>query len=171
MPEPDDALAPGSLPARVEPAQPPTLDGGPPATPSNGTAGLIEAPGFVAETQPPRAPPAPGLTQPAAVVAMPPLAPPEALPVTVPTTPPTIDDVDQHSSSRVPEPRSPIRRRSLPKLEPEWTAAKRVRSGVALAVAAVLIGAIVAATIGLGLAALVVTLNHAINSSTVPPPP
>jgi hypothetical protein len=73
---------------------------------------------------------------------------------------PTEDD--QPESVTVTELRSPTH-------EPDLTTFQRARSGVVLAVSAVVIGLILAALIGLGVAALVITLNHALNSSTVVP--
>jgi hypothetical protein len=75
---------------------------------------------------------------------------------------PAPTDDDQPESVTVTELRSPT-------FEPDLTTFQRARSGVVLAVSAVAIGLILAALIGLGLAALVITLNHALNSSTVVP--
>jgi hypothetical protein len=61
------------------------------------------------------------------------------------------------------------RRGHVTKLEPGWRARHRVRSGVVLTVAVLLLGLLLAAVVGLAISAAVVAVNHATASSTTAP--
>jgi hypothetical protein len=68
-------------------------------------------------------------------------------------------------------PDHPERARSspAPKLEPQWRAIHRVRSGLVLTVVVVGLGLVLAACIGLAVTAAVLAINHAASSSTGSP--